>query len=74
MLIATRNLFAMGRAGVIPSAFAHVHPDHRTPSNAVHFMFVLSLVLALGLGALLGPGNAFALLGTTTRSRSWSCT
>jgi amino acid transporter len=65
MLIATRNLFAMGRAGVIPSAFGKVHPVHKTPSNAVHFMFALSLILALGLGTWLGPGTAFALLGTT---------
>jgi amino acid transporter len=65
MLIATRNLFAMGRAGVIPTAFGQVHPVHKTPANAVHFMFALSLILALGLGTWLGPGTAFALLGTT---------
>lgn len=64
MLIASRNLFAMGRAGVLPGAFGKVHPTYKTPANAVHFVFVLALVLALGVGTWLGTSNAFALLGT----------
>ncbi len=65
MVIAQRNLFAMGRAGVLPKVFASVHPTHKTPYIASHFMLVFSLVVALSLGFLLGSGNAFALLGTT---------
>ena len=65
MVIAQRNLFAMGRAGVLPAVFASVHPTHRTPHIAGHFMLVFSLVVALGLGFGIGSGNAFALLGTT---------
>lgn len=65
MIIAQRNLFAMGRAGVLPRAFASVHPTYKTPHIAAHFMLVFSLVVALYLGATLGSGNAFALLGTT---------
>jgi amino acid transporter len=65
MVIAQRNLFAMGRAGVLPAAFASVHPKHKTPYVATHFMLGFSLVVALVLGFQLGSGNAFALLGTT---------
>jgi amino acid transporter len=65
MVIAQRNLFAMGRAGVLPTIFASVHPTHKTPHVATHFMLGFSLVIALALGAALGSGNAFALLGTT---------
>ena len=34
---ATRSLFAMGRASLLPRFFAAVHPETGAPVNAVHF-------------------------------------
>ncbi|TMD06189.1 MAG: APC family permease [Chloroflexi bacterium] len=62
---ATRVLYAMGRVGAIPRAFARVHPRYRTPSVAVLAQFVYGVAVAVVLGFVTGgPLNAFALLGT----------
>jgi amino acid transporter len=69
---ATRSLFAMGRATLISRWFAEVHPEYRSPINAVHFQAVLGIVVAVGLGLLLtddpfegAPGlNVYVWLGT----------
>jgi amino acid transporter len=69
---ATRSLFAMGRATLISRWFAAVHPDYRSPINAVHFQAVLGIIVAIGLGLLLAddpfegaPGlNVYVWLGT----------
>jgi amino acid transporter len=69
---ATRSLFAMGRATLIPRWFEAVHPSYRSPVNAVHFQAVLAVVIALVLGFVLaddpfpgsGPLNVYVWLGT----------
>ena len=69
---ATRSLFAMGRATLIPRWFSAVHPTYRSPVNAVHFQAAVGLVIALGLGFILaddpfpasGPLNVYVWLGT----------
>lgn len=69
---ATRSLFAMGRATLISRWFAAVHPEHRSPINAVHFQAVLGIVVAIGLGLLLADDpfegaaglNVYVWLGT----------
>jgi amino acid transporter len=69
---ATRSLFAMGRATLIPRWFAAVHPDFRSPVNATHFQALLGIVVAVGLGLVLAndpfegaPGlNVYVWLGT----------
>jgi amino acid transporter len=69
---ATRSLFAMGRATLIPRWFGAVHPVYRSPVNAVHFQAVVALVIALVLGFVLaddpfpgsGPLNVYVWLGT----------
>jgi amino acid transporter len=69
---ATRSLFAMGRATLIPRAFAAVHPTYRSPANAVHFQAILAIVIAIPLGLVLaddpfpgsGPLNVYVWLGT----------
>jgi len=47
MLAASRTIFVMGRAGVMPIAFAAVDEKHRTPKNALIFVFIIALVLGL---------------------------
>ena len=69
---ATRSLFAMGRATLIPRWFGAVHPTYRSPVNAVHFQAAIGLVIALALGFILaddpfpgsGPLNVYVWLGT----------
>ncbi len=51
---ASRVLFALGRAGMIPAAFARIHPTSRTPAFGVVFTALLCLPTTfLGRAALL---------------------
>lgn len=69
---ATRSVFAMGRAGLLPRFFAAVHPTRRTPVNAVHVQVLLAIVVAIGGGLILaddpnpglGPINIYVFIGT----------
>jgi amino acid transporter len=67
---ATRSLFAMGRASLLPRFFAAVHPETRAPVNAVHFQAVTALIIAVVLGFLLTNDpypfglNVYVFLGT----------
>jgi amino acid transporter len=47
---AARTLFAMGREGVLPSAFARTHPRFKTPVNAVLTVTIVSILMALLMG------------------------
>ncbi len=60
--VATRMWYGMGRAGVLPSALGRVDPKRRTPTAAVTLQLVLSAVLALVGGFLLGPDKIFILI------------
>jgi len=61
----TRLLYAMGRAGSLPSVLATVHPRHRTPYIAAFATAALSL-LAMFASAwkFNGPYNAFVYMIT----------
>ena len=60
MNASTRVVFGMARAGVLPSFLAVVHRKRKTPTNAVLLESLVTLVVGLGGGALLG---ATGLLG-----------
>jgi APA family basic amino acid/polyamine antiporter len=69
----TRFLFAMGRDGVLPAAFARIHPQWETPHVAVIAVFVL------GVAGLLLPSSLvflFLAVGIPTTlkyiSNCWS--
>ena len=47
LLGASRLLYAMAISGMVPRWFAKVHPRYRTPSNAVLFIGVLSMLAPL---------------------------
>jgi amino acid transporter len=47
---AARTLFAMGREGVLPAAFARTHPRFRTPVNATIAVTVVATLMALLMG------------------------
>ncbi len=67
---ATRSLFAMGRAALLPRFFARVDPATRAPVNAVHFQAITALIIAVVLGFLLANDpypfglNVYVFLGT----------
>lgn len=75
---ATRSLFAMGRASLLPRFFAAVHPETRAPVNAVHFQAITAILIAVALGFVLandpfptpeggasfGGLNVYVFLGT----------
>jgi amino acid transporter len=46
----SRTLFAMGREGVLPKAFAHTHPRFKTPVNATLAVVAVAIVMALIIG------------------------
>lgn len=47
ILNGSRSLFALAENGELPRWFARVHPDYRTPENAILFTSVVALALAL---------------------------
>ena len=47
ILNGSRSLFALAENGDLPRWFARVHPDYRTPENAILFTAVVALALAL---------------------------
>ncbi len=53
-LSGSRNLFALAEQGDLPRFFGWVHPQFRTPVNAILVTSAVSLVLAVS-GTLLGP-------------------
>ncbi len=59
-----RVLYKMGQVGVLPKAFATIHPRYATPHIAIIAMTALSFVVTIGLGLWLGPINGFGLLAT----------
>ncbi|MDH3735101.1 MAG: APC family permease [Gemmatimonadota bacterium] len=60
-MAATRVLFALGRARMLPPVFATVHPKYESPSAAVLFVSGLSV-----LGLLLGTGAIRPLVNTSS--------
>ena len=46
ILNGSRSLFALAENGDLPRWFARVHPDYRTPENAILFTAVVALALA----------------------------
>jgi amino acid transporter len=61
---AARVLYAMGRNGAMPEAFARTHPVHRTPHIAIFFNVIGGVVLALLFGWKWGPLQAFIVIAT----------
>ncbi|WP_243639714.1 APC family permease [Streptacidiphilus pinicola] len=64
LVVSTRTAFALGRIGVLPRAFARVHPRHRSPVVAVAAQTVVAVGATLGLGFAYDPATAFNLVAT----------
>lgn len=59
-----RIIFAMGREGLLPKQLGRVHPVRRTPTTAIWFVAIVSVVFTFGVGLLTGPFNAYVDLGS----------
>lgn len=56
-------MMSLARAYIIPHVFAKQHPKYRTPSNAIIFLFIISLIGPfLGMG-LIDPLTSFSGAG-----------
>ena len=63
VLTGSRMLFALAENGELPSFFTKIHPQYRTPSNAVIFSTMSALALALsGSFVILAVASAVARL------------
>jgi amino acid transporter len=62
---ASRVLYAMGRAEILPSALAKTHPKHHTPYVAIFTQVLLTLALTLAAGLKWGTVVGFGILATT---------
>jgi len=60
----TRVIFSLGRSHLLPGMLASVHPEHRTPVNAVHVQGAVGLVLAVVLSLMFSGGAADGALTT----------
>jgi amino acid transporter len=61
---ATRVIYAMARNGALPRAFAHTHPQHRTPDVATVAVSGFGVVIALLMGWKWSPLTAFIIIAT----------
>jgi amino acid transporter len=59
----SRVIYALARAGVLPSQLASTHPEHKTPHVAITFQTVLNIVVSIALGVWLGPIGALNFIG-----------
>lgn len=60
LLNGSRTIFALAENGDLPRWFGKVHPQYRTPSNAILFCSVLALALAL-YGSFVGLAAVSAI-------------
>jgi amino acid transporter len=63
-LAATHNLWAMGRARVLPQMLAHTHPKWRSPINSIYLFVAVGFVLTFIVGIAYGPVTGYVLVGT----------
>ncbi|MCY0859950.1 MAG: APC family permease [Sulfolobaceae archaeon] len=59
---AARLLYALGRDGVLPSFFGEVHPKYKSPANSILFLAILSAIVSIAAGLIMGPYYGFLYL------------
>lgn len=63
--LTSRTLYAMGRDGGLPKAFAYTHPRYRTPWIGILAGLLLTIALTATLARHYGPITFFIFLATT---------
>jgi amino acid transporter len=61
---AVRFIYGMSRAGALPTFLQKVHPEYKTPTNAILFQTVINIVLGLLLPVIIGVANVYNVTGT----------
>jgi len=69
ILVGSRMLYALGRSGDLPAAFARLHPRHRTP-----VVSTLLFAAAAWIAALIGSFSELAALGALSRVLYYTAT
>ena len=59
-----RMSYSFSRDGVMPPWFVKIHPKYKTPSNAIAFMGISSIIASIIAGLILGPYYGFLFLIT----------
>ena len=60
--VGTRMWYSMARSGSFPAALAKVHPEHKTPTNAILVQMILNLVAGTYVGLTWDPQTGFFLV------------
>jgi amino acid transporter len=61
----SRLVYAMARAGILPSGLTRVHPERRSPVAAITLITVANFVISVGLALIFhGPVGGFSFLET----------
>jgi amino acid transporter len=60
--VGTRMWYSMARSGSFPKALAKVHPEHKTPTNAILLQMALNIVAGLYVGFVFQPNTGFYLV------------
>jgi amino acid transporter len=55
----------MGRARSLPAFLGKIHPEFKTPVNAIWLQTALTLALGLGMGFWIGPDQEYYFLGVS---------
>jgi amino acid transporter len=61
--VSTRMWYAMARDGALPKSLGKVHPKHKTPTNALWFQLIVTLIAGLGGAALVGVDQVWYVDG-----------
>ncbi|MDC0935919.1 APC family permease [Pirellulales bacterium] len=61
---ASRVLYALGRDGTLPAWLGSVHPQHRTPWNALHLVFLVTTLAFAPLSLVIGSVGAINWWGS----------
>ncbi|AGO61446.1 APC family permease [Ferroplasma acidiphilum] len=59
-----RISYSFSRDGVMPPWFVKIHPKYKTPSNAIAFMGISSIVVSVIVGLVYGPFYGYIILIT----------
>ena len=68
MVAASRLLFGLGRRGFVHQQMAHVHHENRTPSVAILWLGLATLIITLGGDSILVP---VAEVGSVAAAAGW---
>jgi amino acid transporter len=60
--VATRMWYSMARSGSFPKQLAKVHPEHKTPTNAILLQMIVSIGSGIIGGIVYGPDVSFFFL------------